>query len=319
MLLRTLRRTRPLLVTALALVLAGAAAPATAAVRAGSGDPAGLLQFTSAPSVAISGALQVGRTMTATVTRDSDPVADTYEYQWARLTPDDFGYLLQFIPGADTPRYEPTAGDLGSHLLVTVTAQREGFDSTFDSAQTQTVVAPGTFTSAPAVRVTGAPRVGRVVRAAVAAALPAADTTTYRWTRDGVTIAGATAATYRAGARDLGALLRVVATAHRSGYARVSAASVPVKVGLPAAVLAISAPATARAGTRTKVTLTRLARGEAWTLRMAGRVLARGKADASGAALARVRLPRAAGRRVLTLTGSYADRTATRRVKVTAR
>jgi hypothetical protein len=83
-------------------------------------------------------------------------------------------------------------------------------------ATTVVLAPPLTFAGSPSI--TGTPTAGKTLGVSGIATNPAATSTSYQWRRDGADIAGATAATYRLGAADVGRALSVRVTATRSGY-----------------------------------------------------------------------------------------------------
>lgn len=94
------------------------------------------------------------------------------------------------------------------------------------------VTPPRTFTLAPVPKVAGTARVGGTATARPGT-WTAAPALAYQWTRNGVAIAGATAATYKFVAADAGLPVRVRVTATKAGYstlAKTSAAIVPLNV-----------------------------------------------------------------------------------------
>ena len=94
------------------------------------------------------------------------------------------------------------------------------------------VTPPRTFTLAPVPTIAGTARVGSTATARPGT-WTAAPALAYQWTRNGVAIAGATAATYKFAAADAGLPVRVRVTATKAGYstlAKTSAAIVPLNV-----------------------------------------------------------------------------------------
>ena len=174
----------------------------------------------------------------------SDPIA--YAYQWQRC---DAGILsCDEIAGATTLSYAIQAADIGSRLRLEVAAQNV-------AGQTEALSAPSDEVVAAEPENTTAPVASGTARDG---ALLSADTgswkgTTpldygYQWRRCDATgagcsdIAAATASSYRAGAADIGATLRVEVTATNavgaasatSAATAVVAASAPENTELPA-------------------------------------------------------------------------------------
>jgi hypothetical protein len=141
---------------------------------AGEHDPVVLpyLDMLSAPVV--SGTPQVGATLTATAGTWS-PAPTGVEYFWFRDG--------EWIDGAFSATYVPTAADLGKQLTALVAVTADGYERTYaESAATAGVVAAPTPTPPPpapvvdvptalakalaAVTVTGKPKVGKTVKVA---------------------------------------------------------------------------------------------------------------------------------------------------------
>jgi hypothetical protein len=68
------------------------------------------------------------------------------------------------------------------------------------------------------VAISGTKTVGSTLTATPGIYVPAADTVTYQWQRNGVNIAGATSTTYVLTADDLGKKIRVIETVVKAGY-----------------------------------------------------------------------------------------------------
>ncbi|QSR28663.1 hypothetical protein CFH99_23860 [Nocardioides aromaticivorans] len=100
-----------------------------------------------------------------------------------------------------------------------------------EKATVTITVAPGTLTS-PTPTVIGTARVGRVLSAGTTTWGPGAVTKTYRWLRNGAPIAGATAASYKLTAADLGKKVSVRVTGAKPGYPTVVRTSAARTVAL---------------------------------------------------------------------------------------
>ncbi|MDT0274672.1 hypothetical protein [Blastococcus goldschmidtiae] len=174
--------------------------------------------FDQAPIPTLTGAVRVGSTVTAQP--GTWAPAATFVYQWRRDG--------ATIAGATARTYRPVAGDRGRTLSVRVTAQRPGYASQTRTSGAATVGA-GVFAAAPLPRITGSTRVGAVLTAVPGTWSPTARVA-YRWLRNGVSIPGATAATYRLTSADHGKRITVRATAARSGYASASRTSAATTV-----------------------------------------------------------------------------------------
>lgn len=111
--------------------------------------------------------------------------------------------------------YTPAAADAGSALTVLASGRADGYEDatvTFTTAQ----VAVGTLTpGTPSV--SGTPQVGKTLTAVPGSWKPAA-TITYRWLRSGSAISGATSATYKPTAADVGKAVAVEVTGKAAGY-----------------------------------------------------------------------------------------------------
>jgi hypothetical protein len=165
---------------------------------------------TRAPSV--SGGLSVGSVLTATTTAWSP--AATFSYRWSRDGVP--------IDGATAVTYTLTVADAGTNITVAVTGSRTGYTATSrSSAATQ--VERQLTTRVPTI--VGAADVGRTVTAAPGSWGPAPVTLSYQWKRDGVAIAGATAASYKVAIGDAGTKLTVAVTGKRAGYTSVKRTS----------------------------------------------------------------------------------------------
>ncbi|NHA01578.1 hypothetical protein G5V59_22195 [Nocardioides sp. W3-2-3] len=153
-------------------------APATATLT-----PAAPVAHPSA--VAVSGRAAVG-TRLAVASTGSWAAGTTLAYTWRT----DTGLVV-----ARTATYTPTPGALGRRLQVEVTGTKAGLaPATVTSAPSAKVVA-GTLV-APVPSVSGTAKVARTLTA-TAGTWTAGTRLTYRWTANGVAIAGATARTFK--------------------------------------------------------------------------------------------------------------------------
>ncbi|MEN1973683.1 hypothetical protein [Cellulomonas olei] len=166
-----------------------------------------------------------------------------YTYQWLRGT--------AAISGATTSTYTVTTADAGQKLSVRVTASRSGYQSAqATSAATATVpLLVVTSTSRPTT--SGAAKVGATLTARPGSWSVSGLTTTYQWLRDGAAISGATSASYRVTASDVGRKLAVKVTVRRTGYkaaSSTSAATAPVAKGTIAVRTKPTAAGSAKVG-----------------------------------------------------------------------
>ncbi|ACZ31542.1 protein of unknown function DUF1535 [Xylanimonas cellulosilytica DSM 15894] len=193
-------------------------------------------EFAQAPVPTISGAAQVGKTLTANVPAWTP--AATFDYQWLRN-----GSPVGSATGAT---YTLAPSDLGAAITVRVTGTAVGFEPvTRTSSATSSVVAAA-FVTAPVPTITGTAQVGKTLTAKGGTWSPAA-TLTYQWYRSGAVITGATKSTYVLAPADLAKAITVRVTGTAAGYAttvKTSAATTSVTAGtLTAKVPTISGTA----------------------------------------------------------------------------
>jgi hypothetical protein len=168
--------------------------------------------FTSAPAPTISGTVRVDRTLTA-VPGTWSPTA-TFAYVWK--------VDGKVVSTAKTIKL--TAAQRGKKLTLSVTASRTGFPTTTKSTAAVTI-GYGAFTTASTPTIKGTTQVGSTLTASPGVWSPVA-TIRYQWLRNGVTISGATAATYRLTTADAGRAISVKITASRTAYGTTSKVSV---------------------------------------------------------------------------------------------
>jgi surface antigen len=144
---------------------------------------------------AITGRPWVGSTLTA------DPgtwnvTPGTTSYQWlADGTP---------ISGATAATYEPTQADLRKHLTVVVTVAAPAYQPASGTSAPTAAVTFGRTSYATGPKLTGPLVYGETLTVTAGAPTPSAATPTYQWYRGSTPITGATAASYRLGAADVG-------------------------------------------------------------------------------------------------------------------
>ena len=162
--------------------------------------------FWDTPVPVVSGTAAVGSELTVTAGQWA-PSANL-SYQWKRNGTD--------IAGATARTYTVTQADAGTTITAAVTGSSSGYTSvTMVSAGTAVPTTP--FTTAPTPTISGNVAVTSTVTAVPGTWSPAA-TFTYQWKRNGVNIAGATAATYSLQPADGGATLTVAVTGSAAGY-----------------------------------------------------------------------------------------------------
>ena len=167
--------------------------------------------FTAAPVVGLDDTTPVvDAPITASVTTDSTPAADSYAYQWYA---DD-----NLIPGATSATYTPTASDVTKALVAKVTAVKVDYADTVGSSAATDAVVKADFTSQPSVTISGTAVVGATLTANATGEAPAGDSYAYVWKAAGTPIVGATSSTYTVAPADAGKAITVEATAVKAGY-----------------------------------------------------------------------------------------------------
>ncbi len=214
---------------------------ATASV-AGVGIPAA----PTASAVSISGTAQVGQTLTSSYTyadTNNDPQGAS-TFRWLRN-----GVA---IAGATASTYTLVAADQGTAITFEVTPVATVVPTTgtaVTSSATVSVLAAPAAPTASAVSISGTAQVGQTLTGSYTYADVNSDpqgTSVFRWLRNGVAIAGATASTYTLVAADQGNTITfevtpVATVAPTTGTAVTSSATASVAgVGIPAAPTASS-------------------------------------------------------------------------------
>ena len=168
------------------------------------------LALGAAPVPTITGVPAIGSTLTA-VAGAWTPAPVDLAYQWKRA-----GVA---ISGATAAEYTLVAADLAKAITVTVTGSKAGY--TPASATSAATTAASALTATPVPTVTGVPAVGSTLTAVAGTWTPATVTLSYKWLRNGVAIAGATAATYKLVTADAGQAITVAVTGVKAGFATV--------------------------------------------------------------------------------------------------
>ncbi|MFF8817137.1 hypothetical protein ACF07D_03950 [Leucobacter sp. NPDC015123] len=131
------------------------------------------------------------------------------------------------IGGALGASYTPQPDDLGAALRAAITATARNGESLTVFTE-PVIVGPGSMSLA-AVSLTGTPAVGSTLQASLAEPAPGDAMLTFRWNRNGVTIPGATAASYTLTAADLGKAITATVEASRYGYSGAVWSSAPTR------------------------------------------------------------------------------------------
>ncbi|MDY0910058.1 hypothetical protein [Microbacterium sp. CFBP9034] len=170
------------------------------------------------PAAAMSGAVRVESPVTAVP--GTWPAGTTFTYSWRIVDANG----VETISKTTTATYAPTASTLRKSLSVVITGTVPGHNPA--SARSAAVtIAPGLFTSAPTPKISGAAYVGATLKVTAGTWSPAA-TLTYRWKRNGASISGATATTYKLTSADYGTKITVTVTAKRTGFSTTARTSV---------------------------------------------------------------------------------------------
>jgi hypothetical protein len=198
------------------IVVTGSKSGYTTVTRESNGVTIGRA-LTATPTPTISGSATTGETLTVdTGEWGPDPVE--LSYQWKRS-----GVV---IAEATEPSYLVTLADYGKSLTVSVTGAKEGYTSVTKTSAGKTAYKALTLTPVPTI--TGTLTVGSKLTAVAGTWGPSTVTKTYRWKKDGVSIASATGSTYTIKVADAGAEITVTVTGSKSGYTTVSKTSEPV-------------------------------------------------------------------------------------------
>jgi hypothetical protein len=187
------------------------------------------LDLLAASKPSITGSAKVGSPLVAHVS--TNPSGATLSYQWK---------VAGTVTGGSTNSYTPVPADFGKSITVTTSAAKSGYVTTNDatSAVTRTVAHGTLATHSPVV--TGKRNVGQTLTATAAAWGPGTVPLTWKWTRNGKTISGATDSSYLLTASDKAARIDAVATGSEDGYTTASVSS--ATKSLVAAPLLTSTP-----------------------------------------------------------------------------
>ncbi len=255
--------------------------------------------FSVAPTVAITGTVQVGQDLTAALA-PSAPAADEYRYQW----------LVDgtAVPGATGDTYRVAVADKGHTVALRVTAVRAGYqDATATSAATAQVVTD----KAPGIELSAARKT-----------LRRGQSTAVTWTVEDATSISASGAW--SGSRSARGTTTIRPTALGTSVYLITAtnhigtttAQVAVVVGREAKRLPVKVSAKSKTvGSKVTITASGLDSAETYTVTIAGKKVATGTATAKGVAKVRVTVPSRSGKAEthtgkvkVIVTGALADR-----------
>lgn len=178
-----------------------------------------LRAFTASPAPVVTGTVAVGRTVTATHGGWA-PSPVTLTYQWYRAG--------SAISGATSASYKLTTADAGKAVSVRLKGVKSGYTSVTRSSAAVTV--PRVLTVPSKVALSGTRTVGSTLTASPGTWGPSPVTLRYQWLRDGASISGATAKTYKLVSADAGREVSVRITGSKSGYTSASRTSATLDV-----------------------------------------------------------------------------------------
>jgi surface antigen len=174
--------------------------------------------ITNTAPATVAGTPAVGSTLSA-APGTWTPAGTAPAYQW----------LANGVPvaGATSATLAVTPALLGSTLAVRVTASKIGYTGVAATSAATPPVRPATFPTTRSTTVTGATHPGQLLTAHPSGHTPTGAALSYQWLRAGVPVPGATGATYRLGAVDLGARIRVRASLAKPGWTTLNTTSGP--------------------------------------------------------------------------------------------
>ncbi|MCW2801064.1 MAG: hypothetical protein JWQ70_2536 [Aeromicrobium sp.] len=188
--------------------------------------------LTTSVKPAITGAAQVGSTLTATPGTWSK-TGLTYDYQWKADG--------NTIDGATASTYKPGASDIDHKVTVTVTAAKTGYGPNKSTSSATDTVIPGTFTMSAAPSITGTAKVGSKLTLE-SGTWSHSPTLTYSWLADGTTIDGATGTTFVPTASEVGKRITARVSAARSGFTTKAAKAPETDAVIKGAIATSSSP-----------------------------------------------------------------------------
>lgn len=156
----------------------------------------------------ITGKARQGSTLTANP-GPWGPAPVSFAYQWSAN-----GVV---IPGATASTYVPKLSDFGKKITVRVYGSKPGYTPTNrTSAPTSAVRFPVLVTNPPII--TGTPKMGSILIATLPGWRPTPTAVTYKWTADGVRIAGAESSRLTLTPAQVGKRIVVTVTGTARGY-----------------------------------------------------------------------------------------------------
>lgn len=172
----------------------------------------------TAPTPTITGTPTVGQTLTAVPgTWGPDPVALTYQW-FAGSTP--------ITAATSSPTVVLEGSQAEATITVVVTGTKSGYTTAAKTSSPTAPVAPGTLTTSVPV-VTGTPALGETLTADAGVWGPSVFALSYRWSADGVRIAGATDDVLVLGVDQVGKAITVTVTGTKFGYTSAVRTSTP--------------------------------------------------------------------------------------------
>lgn len=257
--------------------------------------------FSSGPAAALSGVFMVGEKLTA-VEGALTPKQDSFAYKWFADG--------DRISGATGKTLVLTRAQLGAKISVEVTAVRAGYADASDTSDESAAIVSG---DAPSLTLRQS-----------ASKLRLGESTELSWSSANAVTVEASGSW--SGSKALSGSQKV--KPHATGTStyvlraknstRTTTAQVAVSVTLPAKTLRVIGNSTPRADRSFTMNASGLDRGEKYTMRLSGKVIATGHATKSGRLSRAVRVPSSLkpGKHVLRVTGSMSDRTGSRTIEV---
>jgi surface antigen len=192
----------------------------TATAASAPTDPVAPGSFVNTRDPAITGAPQVGKTLTA------DPGG------WSPKASVAYQWLADGAPvvGADQSTYRPGPDDVGKAITVQVTATRPGYVTALVVTPPSAAVARGVIANDVPPAISGDPIVGSLLAVSPGDWSLAPDSVSYQWRLDGEPISGATSSTFLATAHEGGHNLSVRVTVRAAGYTTTSEIAKRVRI-----------------------------------------------------------------------------------------